>query len=123
MSLARPSARLIMMFATLALARSSTKATALCINMIVFFPSRRRHTRCLSDWNSDVCSSDLSHLAEMDERIIGREKGNWNGACGLEGHSTRQWDDRERGRDHVTGESVRRKRDDPIAPLDRKSVV
>src|SRR5205814_4270936 len=25
--------------------------------------SRRRHTRCLSDWSSDVCSSDLSALA------------------------------------------------------------
>src|SRR5262245_63883919 len=24
-----------------------------------FFSSRRRHTRCLSDWSSDVCSSDL----------------------------------------------------------------
>src|SRR5436853_4075107 len=24
-----------------------------------FFSSRRRHTRCLSDWGSDVCSSDL----------------------------------------------------------------
>src|SRR5262245_3435008 len=23
--------------------------------------SRRRHTRCLSDWSSDVCSSDLTH--------------------------------------------------------------
>src|SRR5205814_7277710 len=22
--------------------------------------SRRRHTRCLSDWSSDVCSSDLT---------------------------------------------------------------
>src|ERR1035441_10821703 len=31
---------------------------------IFFFSSRRRHTRCLSDWSSDVCSSDLnkSHL-------------------------------------------------------------
>src|SRR5262245_62263594 len=28
-----------------------------------FFSSRRRHTRCLSDWSSDVCSSDLSRLA------------------------------------------------------------
>src|SRR5947199_2886014 len=28
-----------------------------------FFSSRRRHTRCLSDWSSDVCSSDLGvHL-------------------------------------------------------------
>src|SRR5205814_5385577 len=24
-----------------------------------FFSRRRRHTRCLSDWSSDVCSSDL----------------------------------------------------------------
>src|SRR5947199_746533 len=28
----------------------------------VFFPSTRRHTRCLSDWSSDVCSSDLVSL-------------------------------------------------------------
>src|SRR5258705_9792018 len=27
--------------------------------MAFFFSSRRRHTRCLSDWSSDVCSSDL----------------------------------------------------------------
>src|SRR5205814_3315170 len=25
-----------------------------------FFSSRRRHTRCLSDWSSDVCYSDLT---------------------------------------------------------------
>src|SRR5438045_8443265 len=29
--------------------------TAVCF----FFSSRRRHTRCLSDWSSDVCSSRL----------------------------------------------------------------
>src|SRR5690554_2438532 len=28
--------------------------------MIVFFSSRRRHTRCGRDWSSDVCSSDLT---------------------------------------------------------------
>src|SRR5947199_7732189 len=28
-----------------------------------FFSSRRRHTRCLSDWSSDVCSSDLARFA------------------------------------------------------------
>src|SRR5436853_4760128 len=28
-----------------------------------FFSSRRRHTRCLSDWSSDVCSSDLCRRA------------------------------------------------------------
>src|SRR2546429_5810143 len=27
--------------------------------LIVFFSSRRRHTRCSRDWSSDVCSSDL----------------------------------------------------------------
>src|SRR5438046_3293582 len=26
-----------------------------------FFSSRRRHTRLVSDWSSDVCSSDLIH--------------------------------------------------------------
>src|SRR5260370_25049667 len=27
--------------------------------MVVFFSSRRRHTRFKCDWSSDVCSSDL----------------------------------------------------------------
>src|SRR5471030_27509 len=27
--------------------------------LVFFFSSRRRHTSCLSDWSSDVCSSDL----------------------------------------------------------------
>src|SRR5262245_12421358 len=30
------------------------------LNVFFFFSSRRRHTRCLSDWSSDVCSSDLT---------------------------------------------------------------
>src|SRR5262245_62748941 len=30
-----------------------------CVFFFFFFSSRRRHTRCLSDWSSDVCSSDL----------------------------------------------------------------
>src|SRR5205814_7131930 len=30
-----------------------------CLLFLFFFSSRRRHTRCLSDWSSDVCSSDL----------------------------------------------------------------
>src|SRR5205814_5220145 len=33
-----------------------------------FFSSRRRHTRCLSDWSSDVCSSDLSISIQRNER-------------------------------------------------------
>src|SRR5262245_62518655 len=36
--------------------------------------SRRRHTRCLSDWSSDVCSSDLPRelVAFPDIRPGGR---------------------------------------------------
>src|SRR5204862_3693907 len=30
-----------------------------------FFSSRRRHTRSLRDWSSDVCSSDLTALAKV----------------------------------------------------------
>src|SRR2546429_3722458 len=30
--------------------------------LFFFFSSRRRHTRCSRDWNSDVCSSDLAEL-------------------------------------------------------------
>src|SRR5258705_5892168 len=34
-----------------------------------FFSSRRRLTRCLSDWSSDVCSSDL-YLFEQDHALL-----------------------------------------------------
>src|ERR1035441_10766903 len=34
-----------------------------------FFSSRRRHTRCLSDWSSDVCSSDLE-----ERQVVGVER-------------------------------------------------
>src|SRR5690349_24760235 len=30
-----------------------------CLFFLFFFSSRRRHTRSLRDWSSDVCSSDL----------------------------------------------------------------
>src|SRR5258706_14426552 len=46
---------------------------------VFFFSSRRRHTRLVSDWSSDVCSSDLSAhflrcggLADRTDRPIGR---------------------------------------------------
>src|SRR5258706_11855177 len=29
------------------------------LSLVFFFSSRRRHTRLVSDWSSDVCSSDL----------------------------------------------------------------
>src|SRR5438874_10712814 len=34
--------------------------------LFFFFSSRRRHTRSLRDWSSDVCSSDL-YFAALDE--------------------------------------------------------
>src|SRR5437899_1448922 len=45
---------------------SRVRSSALTVAWLVdyfFFSSRRRHTRCLSDWSSDVCSSDLESLA------------------------------------------------------------
>src|SRR5262245_62218585 len=41
---------------------------------VFFFSSRRRHTRCLSDWSSDVCSSDLSGLGRAEMRGQGLDE-------------------------------------------------
>src|SRR6266496_5646530 len=62
--------------------------------LFFFFSSRRRHTRSLRDWSSDVCSSDLGRrrpraaavqeplechapgrkrLAGLEERRVGKE--------------------------------------------------
>src|SRR5690554_7109821 len=35
---------------------------------LLFFSSRRRHTRCGRDWSSDVCSSDLSNYNHHDKQ-------------------------------------------------------
>src|SRR5205814_5509224 len=50
-----------------------------CVFVFFFFSSRRRHTRCLSDWSSDVCSSDLlrvrgdlGHPGEHAELLAGQ---------------------------------------------------
>src|SRR5690606_40355530 len=37
-----------------------------------FFSSRRRHTRFSRDWSSDVCSSDLPHIA-IDTVVLEQE--------------------------------------------------
>src|SRR5262245_62562308 len=44
--------------------------TASSFSSSFFFSSRRRHTRCLSDWSSDVCSSDLNRGASLAKRIM-----------------------------------------------------
>src|SRR6266496_5292017 len=38
-----------------------------------FFSSRRRHTRSLRDWSSDVCSSDLVRVAKLAILIFQRD--------------------------------------------------
>src|SRR5262245_64302760 len=42
-----------------------------CFFFFFFFSSRRRHTRCLSDWSSDVCSSDLQAVGEHERDRAG----------------------------------------------------
>src|SRR5256884_4883612 len=37
--------------------------------LMFFFSSRRRHTRCSRDWSSDVCSSDLLARSGRQEMI------------------------------------------------------
>src|SRR5690349_23930590 len=39
-----------------------------CGLICFFFSSRRRHTRSLRDWSSDVCSSDLGGLRVVEKR-------------------------------------------------------
>src|SRR5437762_5507120 len=53
-----------------------------CCLCYFFFSSRRRHTRYIGDWSSDVCSSDLAvrRAAAQDELLaVGEER-----ALGLE---------------------------------------
>src|SRR5437879_6883198 len=38
---------------------------------LVFFSSRRRHTRYIGDWSSDVCSSDLFYSQGRSEELVG----------------------------------------------------
>src|SRR5262245_65185778 len=57
--------------------------TVVCFLFIFFFfSSRRRHTRCLSDWSSDVCSSDLGGGARRACEPHRREQGE-EACCGL----------------------------------------
>src|SRR5258707_2499851 len=37
---------------------------------LLFFSSRRRHTRYWRDWSSDVCSSDLAKETVEHERVV-----------------------------------------------------
>src|SRR5258706_832862 len=62
-----------------------TLMSFLCI--IFFFSSRRRHTRLVSDWSSDVCSSDLDRREDRrPDRsllVLDRVAGDFGLAFGL----------------------------------------
>src|SRR5260370_26656075 len=56
---------------------------------LVFFSSRRRHTRFKCDWSSDVCSSDLSPLPRsVIELEIGKALNDAAGQRGPLAHDT-----------------------------------
>src|ERR1035441_10969756 len=58
--------------------------------LLFFFSSRRRHTRCLSDWSSDVCSSDLlMFIAAMHNGISRLYETFGNGGADTEERSLR----------------------------------
>src|SRR5690349_22418323 len=50
-----------------------------CLCFFFFFSSRRRHTRSLRDWSSDVCSSDLKGSAERVRHVRRVESGRRRG--------------------------------------------
>src|SRR5437588_3318443 len=47
--------------------------------LFFFFSSRRRHTRSLCDWSSDVCSSDLCLLTHGNLLANARQISEWLG--------------------------------------------
>src|SRR5690349_25016546 len=51
---------------------SAALGAQLKVSCSFFFSSRRRHTRSLRDWSSDVCSSDLVALVTGGGSGIGR---------------------------------------------------
>src|SRR5437588_3749900 len=53
-----------------------------CVSFLCafFFSSRRRHTRSLCDWSSDVCSSDLRNATLPDGIVLDQSDGTaWMG--------------------------------------------
>src|SRR6266496_748173 len=63
-----------------------------------FFSSRRRHTRSLRDWSSDVCSSDLAISLGEVQRTRDPRISEWGNPAGRKvGHPARKRGKRTRG--------------------------
>src|SRR5438046_7689801 len=80
---------------------------------VVIYSSRRRYTRLVSDWSSDVCSSDLQR-ADPDGGRAGRRRGaaadgdeadGDQRACGLE---TARSEERRVGKEWRAGRPAER---------------
>src|SRR2546430_9235476 len=52
--------------------RQLIRILARLLERVIFFSSRRRHTRFDCDWSSDVCSSDLGSLSTASEAVVVR---------------------------------------------------
>src|SRR5262249_59295641 len=50
---------------------ADVQEVVVCGVCFFFFSSRRRHTRLVSDWSSDVCSSDLFLTGPRRDAIVG----------------------------------------------------
>src|SRR5256886_13733006 len=76
--------------------------TASMRGLVLFFSSRRRHTRFDCDWSSDVCSSDLSYVIDS---------GAWNGQVNLSWPARLANGDPVPAGDHTVGGEARPRQD------------
>src|ERR1039458_7928500 len=81
---------------------------ALSAVILSFFSSRRRHTRWLRDWSSDVCSSDLEVVVTHKyERAFAQAKIKINAHAGAPIHKPTTHKNRAHGQRRPTDGSVR----------------
>src|SRR5260221_150414 len=84
-----------------------------------FFSSRRRHTRSLCDWSSDVCSSDLHVQRKLPDGRVRSRRPDQPGGAECSGHQHRRLSHLSSQR----GPELSGKDPDGVRPQDRKSVV
>src|SRR5437763_4298079 len=92
---------------------------ALLVRGFFFFSSRRRHTRYIGDWSSDVCSSDLAVNADqpLGQLRLGQDLFNRGRLAEAEPflRKAAAWDPNSAGISDALGTDLN--------ALDRKSVV